>query len=186
MAFDVNAVVVDGAVVIIFVAIIVNIFFIFLVDVFIVVLLVVAVIAVYIFVVVGGIVVVVVVFVVVFVVVVFVSFLKCFFLLNHEVFLFLRILTSFWWFVSMTFLSTYTAKLAALLTMEHLSSPFQNIHELVGQSDIKYGTIADSTVHDFFKVDSSSDLKKNIMFYFFKVLNISQSISLLSLEHQSI
>ena len=43
--------------------------------------------------------------------------------------------------------------------MQHLSSPFQNIHELVGQTNVKYGTVADSAVHDFFKVGIINILK---------------------------
>lgn len=50
--------------------------------------------------------------------------------------------------------STYTANLAAFLTVETLVTPFSNIEELAGQRVIRYGAKAGGATFNFFRVSN--------------------------------
>ena len=50
----------------------------------------------------------------------------------------------------MILISSYTANLAAFLTLKKINSPVESISDLVGQTKIKYGTVRDSGVLSFF------------------------------------
>ena len=50
----------------------------------------------------------------------------------------------------MILISSYTANLAAFLTVKKINSPIESISDLVGQTKIKYGTVRDSGVLAFF------------------------------------
>lgn len=58
-----------------------------------------------------------------------------------------------WWFFTLIMVSSYTANLAAFLTIEVPSSPFKNIHELVNKTHlIKCGAKAGGSTANFFRV----------------------------------
>jgi len=69
---------------------------------------------------------------------------------------------SVWWFYSLIIISTYTANLAAFLTVERMLTPIESADDLVEQTRIKYGTLdAGSTkdyksTKDFFMVSHKS------------------------------
>jgi hypothetical protein len=48
-------------------------------------------------------------------------------------------------------LATFTANLAAFLTVERMQSPIKNLEHLAGQSSVKYSVVENSTAHKFFK-----------------------------------
>lgn len=48
--------------------------------------------------------------------------------------------------------SSYTANLAAFLTVETLVTPFGNIEELALQKNIRYGAKAGGATYNFFRV----------------------------------
>lgn len=50
-----------------------------------------------------------------------------------------RIATASWWFFSLIITSSYTANLAAFLTMSKKDDSINNIEELAAQSKVKYG-----------------------------------------------
>ena len=62
-----------------------------------------------------------------------------------------RILTSSWWFFALILISSYTANLAAFLTVKKINTPIKTVSDLAQQTKIKYGTVQDSGVMSFFK-----------------------------------
>ncbi|XP_011645390.1 glutamate receptor ionotropic, kainate 2-like [Pogonomyrmex barbatus] len=62
-----------------------------------------------------------------------------------------RMMASCWWFFCLIMVSSYTANLAAFLTVETVTSPFDNVEELAKKKDIKYGAKATGSTFDFFK-----------------------------------
>jgi len=55
-----------------------------------------------------------------------------------------------WWFVILVLISCYTAQLAASLTTESIANEINSINDLTNQDYIKYGTIRNSEVQQFF------------------------------------
>ena len=49
-------------------------------------------------------------------------------------------------------ISSYTANLAAFLTVERMTSPIENADDLSKQTEIKYGTIYGGSTMSFFRV----------------------------------
>ncbi|XP_052281246.1 glutamate receptor-like [Dreissena polymorpha] len=62
-----------------------------------------------------------------------------------------RILGGAWWFAVLIAISSYTANLAAFLTIEKLLTPIQGADDLAKQTEIAYGTLASGSTQDFFK-----------------------------------
>ncbi|KAK7495314.1 hypothetical protein BaRGS_00013496, partial [Batillaria attramentaria] len=62
-----------------------------------------------------------------------------------------RIIGSAWWFFTLIIISSYTANLAAFLTVEKLVSPIDSADDLVEHPTIKYGTLSSGTSWNFFK-----------------------------------
>ena len=62
-----------------------------------------------------------------------------------------RVLTSAWWFFSLILISTYTANLAAFLTVKRINPPISDMGDLASQTKIQYGTVRNSGVEMFFR-----------------------------------
>ena len=62
-----------------------------------------------------------------------------------------RITVAVWWFAILLLVSTYTANLAAFLTIKRFSSPIKSIEDLAGQTTIPYGTVSNSQPQAFFE-----------------------------------
>lgn len=62
-----------------------------------------------------------------------------------------RITVAVWWFAILIMVSTYTANLAAFLTIKRFSSPINSIEDLAGQTLIPYGTVGNSQPQAFFE-----------------------------------
>ncbi|VDI04092.1 Hypothetical predicted protein, partial [Mytilus galloprovincialis] len=62
-----------------------------------------------------------------------------------------RILTSAWWFFALILISSYTANLAAFLTVKKINTPIKSVTDLASQTTIRYGTVVDSGIMQFFK-----------------------------------
>ncbi|EEB19396.1 glutamate receptor, ionotropic kainate 2 precursor, putative [Pediculus humanus corporis] len=62
-----------------------------------------------------------------------------------------RIVGAIWWFFTLIIISSYTANLAAFLTVERMISPIENAEDLASQTDIKYGTLESGSTMAFFR-----------------------------------
>jgi len=72
-----------------------------------------------------------------------------------------RIVGSVWWFFTLIIISSYTANLAAFLTVERMQSPIESADDLAKQTEIKYGTVESGTTREFFRVGDMERRKKN-------------------------
>jgi glutamate receptor, ionotropic, invertebrate len=57
-----------------------------------------------------------------------------------------------WWFFALIMLASYTANLAAFLTMERMDASIESAEDLAKQSKIKYGAVKGGSTLGFFKV----------------------------------
>lgn len=57
-----------------------------------------------------------------------------------------------WWFFTLIIISSYTANLAAFLTVERMITPIENAEDLASQTDIPYGTLESGSTMTFFRV----------------------------------
>ncbi|KAK6173038.1 hypothetical protein SNE40_016574 [Patella caerulea] len=62
-----------------------------------------------------------------------------------------RLIGSAWWFFTLIIISSYTANLAAFLTIEKMLTPIASADDLVKQTDIKYGTKSEGSSWKFFE-----------------------------------
>ncbi|CAK9294819.1 unnamed protein product [Gordionus sp. m RMFG-2023] len=62
-----------------------------------------------------------------------------------------RIIGGVWWFFTLILISSYTANLAAFLTVEKMVSPIESAEDLAEQTVISYGTLASGSTFTFFK-----------------------------------
>lgn len=63
-----------------------------------------------------------------------------------------RIIGGIWWFFTLIIISSYTANLAAFLTVERMESPVDSADDLAKQTKIEYGVVKDGATMTFFKV----------------------------------
>ncbi|CAL1535039.1 unnamed protein product, partial [Lymnaea stagnalis] len=61
-----------------------------------------------------------------------------------------RIIGGAWWFFVLIIISSYTANLAAFLTIERMVSPIESADDLVNHPTIKYGAVASGATLQFF------------------------------------
>lgn len=77
-----------------------------------------------------------------------------------------RIVGGIWWFFTLIIISSYTANLAAFLTVERMITPIENAEDLASQTDIAYGTLDSGSTMTFFRVNKiliSNNKKKKEM-----------------------
>jgi hypothetical protein len=63
-----------------------------------------------------------------------------------------RIVGGIWWFFTLIIISSYTANLAAFLTVERMESPIDSADDLAKQTRIEYGVVEEGSTMTFFKV----------------------------------
>ncbi|KAF7649797.1 hypothetical protein LDENG_00135820, partial [Lucifuga dentata] len=61
-----------------------------------------------------------------------------------------RIVGGVWWFFTLIIISSYTANLAAFLTVERMVSPIESADDLAKQTEIAYGTLEGGSTKEFF------------------------------------
>ncbi|GIY38295.1 glutamate receptor 4 [Caerostris extrusa] len=62
-----------------------------------------------------------------------------------------RIVGSVWWFFTLIIISSYTANLAAFLTVERMVTPINSADDLAKQTEVEYGTLMHSSTQEFFR-----------------------------------
>ncbi|NXW18573.1 GRIK1 protein, partial [Circaetus pectoralis] len=71
-----------------------------------------------------------------------------------------RIVGGIWWFFTLIIISSYTANLAAFLTVERMESPIDSADDLAKQTRIEYGAVRDGSTMTFFKKSKISTYEK--------------------------
>ncbi|XP_018787387.1 PREDICTED: glutamate receptor 1 isoform X1 [Bactrocera latifrons] len=62
-----------------------------------------------------------------------------------------RIVGAAWWFFTLILISSYTANLAAFLTVERMVTPINSPEDLAMQTEVQYGTLLHGSTWDFFR-----------------------------------
>uniref|UniRef100_A0A8C2DDI5 Glutamate receptor n=1 Tax=Cyprinus carpio TaxID=7962 RepID=A0A8C2DDI5_CYPCA len=78
-----------------------------------------------------------------------------------------RIVGGIWWFFTLIIISSYTANLAAFLTVERMDSPIDSADDLAKQTKIEYGAVRDGSTMTFFKVRQLA----LILYYYYKMFS---------------
>uniref|UniRef100_A0A8D0AGB1 Glutamate receptor n=1 Tax=Sander lucioperca TaxID=283035 RepID=A0A8D0AGB1_SANLU len=71
-----------------------------------------------------------------------------------------RIVGGIWWFFTLIIISSYTANLAAFLTVERMDAPIDSADDLAKQTRIEYGAVRDGSTMTFFKKSKISTYEK--------------------------
>lgn len=71
-----------------------------------------------------------------------------------------RIVGGVWWFFTLIIISSYTANLAAFLTVERMVSPIESAEDLAKQTEIAYGTLDSGSTKEFFRVSPGGTNKE--------------------------
>lgn len=74
-----------------------------------------------------------------------------------------RLTSAVWWLFTLILISSYTANLAAFLTVERMVTPIKSAKDLAYQTEVQYGTLRSGSTMDFFNVRANEkDLLTNI------------------------
>ncbi|XP_043577546.1 glutamate receptor ionotropic, kainate 2 isoform X4 [Bombus pyrosoma] len=71
-----------------------------------------------------------------------------------------RIVAGMWWFFTLIMISSYTANLAAFLTVERMDSPIESAEDLAKQTKIKYGALKGGSTAAFFRDSNFSTYQR--------------------------
>lgn len=71
----------------------------------------------------------------------------------------------FRWMFTLIIISSYTAQLAAFLTVERMTTPVESTSDLAAQQKIKYGTLKNGSTMDFFR-ESKIPIYERMYFLF--------------------
>lgn len=64
----------------------------------------------------------------------------------------IRMVAGMWWFFTLIMVSSYTANLAAFLTVDKMDNPIKGVEDLAKQTKIKYGAVKGGSTSAFFRV----------------------------------
>uniref|UniRef100_A0A8C4ZLL4 Glutamate receptor n=1 Tax=Gadus morhua TaxID=8049 RepID=A0A8C4ZLL4_GADMO len=73
----------------------------------------------------------------------------------------LRIVMGSWWLFTLIVCSSYTANLAAYLTVSRMDHAIRSFQDLSRQMEVDYGTVRDSAVYDYFKNKGTNPLEQD-------------------------
>jgi len=71
-----------------------------------------------------------------------------------------RMVAGLWWWFTLIMISSYTANLAAFLTVERMESPIESAEDLARQQKIKYGAVQGGSTAAFFRDSAISTYAK--------------------------
>lgn len=83
-----------------------------------------------------------------------------------------RLVAGIWWFFTLIMVSSYTANLAAFLTIESVTEPFKNAEELVNQNKIAYGIKQNGSTEEYFRVRFPTVTSTPIGFITFRLFSV--------------
>ncbi|CAG2109523.1 unnamed protein product [Medioppia subpectinata] len=63
-----------------------------------------------------------------------------------------RIIGAIWWFFTLILISSYTANLAAFLTVDRMITPIESVEDLASQTKISYGALEGGSTMTFFRI----------------------------------
>ena len=66
-----------------------------------------------------------------------------------------RVLVAAYWLFVVLMLATFTANLAAFLTVTSIGTTINTLEELMAQSQVRYGLVENQAAHQLLKVTSS-------------------------------
>ncbi|KAF2352922.1 Ionotropic glutamate receptor [Trinorchestia longiramus] len=75
-----------------------------------------------------------------------------------------RLIAGLWWFFTLIMISSYTANLAAFLTVERMVSPIESAEDLAAQTKIKYGSYYGGSTWNFFSSSSVGTYQRMFSF----------------------
>ncbi|KAF6108968.1 glutamate ionotropic receptor delta type subunit 1 [Phyllostomus discolor] len=76
----------------------------------------------------------------------------------------MRIVMGSWWLFTLIVCSSYTANLAAFLTVSRMDNPIRTFQDLSKQVEISYGTVRDSAVYEYFRAKGTNPLEQDSTF----------------------
>src|SRR5580698_7201365 len=71
-----------------------------------------------------------------------------------------RTIAAIWYFFTLIMISSYTANLAAFLTVEKVIYPIESAEELSQQTQIEYGCLASGSTKSFFQDSNITTFKR--------------------------
>ncbi|KAK6494274.1 glutamate receptor ionotropic [Huso huso] len=75
-----------------------------------------------------------------------------------------RMMMGVWWLFALIVISSYTANLAAFLTITRIGNSIQSLQDLSKQTDIPYGTVLDSAVYDHVRTKGMNPFERDSMY----------------------
>uniref|UniRef100_A0A3Q3G1M9 Glutamate receptor n=1 Tax=Labrus bergylta TaxID=56723 RepID=A0A3Q3G1M9_9LABR len=76
----------------------------------------------------------------------------------------LRIVMGSWWLFTLIVCSSYTANLAAYLTVSRMDNAVRSFQDLSRQADLVYGTVRESAVYEYFRAKGTNPLEQDNTF----------------------
>ncbi|XP_023692515.1 glutamate receptor ionotropic, delta-2 isoform X1 [Paramormyrops kingsleyae] len=75
-----------------------------------------------------------------------------------------RMMMGIWWLFALIVISSYTANLAAFLTITRIENSIQSLQDLSKQTDLPYGTVLDSAVYDQVRSKGMNPFERDPMY----------------------
>uniref|UniRef100_A0A4W3IEC0 Glutamate receptor n=1 Tax=Callorhinchus milii TaxID=7868 RepID=A0A4W3IEC0_CALMI len=75
-----------------------------------------------------------------------------------------RMMMGVWWLFALIVISSYTANLAAFLTINRIETSIQSLQDLSKQTDIPYGTVMESAVYEHIRVKGMNPFERDNMY----------------------
>ncbi|XP_057212986.1 glutamate receptor ionotropic, delta-2 isoform X3 [Triplophysa rosa] len=75
-----------------------------------------------------------------------------------------RMMMGVWWLFALIVISSYTANLAAFLTISRIENSIQSLQDLAKQTDLPYGTVLDSAVYEQVRSKGMNPFERDPMY----------------------
>uniref|UniRef100_A0A8C7XXU3 Glutamate receptor n=1 Tax=Oryzias sinensis TaxID=183150 RepID=A0A8C7XXU3_9TELE len=75
-----------------------------------------------------------------------------------------RMMMGIWWMFALIVISSYTANLAAFLTITRIENSIQSLQDLSKQTELPYGTVLDSAIYDQVRYKAMNPFERDAMY----------------------